>query len=446
MVVARFRFTFRLAEMRKAVALTAVEIPTLGRGDHADTNGLVLRVRARGGRSWAVRYSIAGRDVRFTIGKVKIKDTDKGLTLKQARNRALEILGQVAAGRDPQAEKIATRRAPRARVLTVRGLVETALPRLDVRPATRAEYQRLADVEIVPALGTRVASELTRREIRAWAEKKAKNAPYVANRAFALLRRLYSFGVERELLAASPFPYLKAPSREQASERVLSSDELWALRRALDQMPGTGSDVVRLLLLTGVRRAMALGARREEFEDLDGLDPRWVIPGGFHGRSKSKRAHVVPLSRAAVRLVLERMAAAAGAELFPAGEARNGRRARSSTKAWRSAYVSWLRKRVDRLLVEAGAEKAPRWTIHNLRQTIATHMREDLGVDVDVVSLVLGHAVGGGAAVTRVYDRAQLLKARRTALARWADWLEARPAPTPKVVPMRRAGDGRGTA
>ena len=46
--------------MRKPIAgLTALEVASLGPGDHvADANGLVLRVRASGARSWAVRYSI----------------------------------------------------------------------------------------------------------------------------------------------------------------------------------------------------------------------------------------------------------------------------------------------------------------------------------------------------------------------------------------------------
>jgi integrase len=245
---------------------------------------------------------------------------------------------------------------------------------------------------------------------------------------------VYALGVERDLIPASPFPHLKPPSREDSNERVLSSDELWALQKALDQMPTSGSDVVRLLLLTGVRRAMALGARREEFLELDGLDPRWVIPGGFHGRSKSKRAHVVPLSRPAVRLVLERMKAVEGPLLFPPGKARNGRRAVSTTKSWRSQYVEFLRARVDRILVEAGAKAAPRWTLHDLRRTTRTHMREDLDVPHDVAELILGHVRAG---VHGIYDRSQLLKERRAALVKWADWLAARPAPRPKVVPHR---------
>jgi integrase len=67
--------------------------------------------------------------------------------------------------------------------------------------------------------------------------------------------------------------------------------------------------------------------------------------------------------------------------------------------------------------------RAEAWRIHSLRHTIATHLRESLGVARDIVALILGHTQGGPAA-TRFYDRSELLAERRYALQRWADWLD----------------------
>jgi len=67
------------------------------------------------------------------------------------------------------------------------------------------------------------------------------------------------------------------------------------------------TDAVRLLLLTGVRRDMVLGMRRSELEDIGGREPRWAIPGGFAGRSKSGRPHVVPLSPQALAVIEPRL-------------------------------------------------------------------------------------------------------------------------------------------
>ena len=63
-----------------------------------------------------------------------------------------------------------------------------------------------------------------------------------------------------------------------------------------------------------------------------------------------------------------------------------------------------------------------RWRIHDLRHAVATHLREDLKVSSDVVSLILGHTPPGPR-VTRIYDRSELLSERRAALVGWASWV-----------------------
>lgn len=399
------------------MTLTDRQLGTLPPGEYQHKNGLVLRVRQSGARSWALRYSLRGKSRRFTLGKVKIKDTDKGLTLKQAGIAALEVLARVARGEDPQAQKVAARHAPET--ITVSMLGDEAMAHLKLKPKSRVEYQRLLDVEIRPAFGDLEASALTRREVRVWSEKLAKRAPYVANRAYQVLRRFYSLGVERDLIPASPFVGLKKPSKEKPSERVLSLDELWALLRSLDGMRTSGADVVRLLLLTGVRRQMVLGARADEFEL--GPDPRWIIPAE---RTKSGRDHVVPLTRQALQVIRPRLS---GTYLFPAGSSNQGVKAKSRTKVWRSQFVGFLQKRMDKLL----GKPAPRWTIHNLRHTIRTHMREHLGVSDDVAELILGHKRPG---VSGVYNRAELMKERRAALEKLAGWLEQLPDPRKKLL------------
>ena len=79
-----------------------------------------------------------------------------------------------------------------------------------------------------------------------------------------------------------------------------------------------------------------------------------------------------------------------------------------------------------------------RWTIHGLRHTIATHLRADLGVSTEVISLILGHTPPGPR-VTRIYNRADLLPERAAALAAWAGWIENAAS---REAPMRRKSRG----
>jgi hypothetical protein len=65
-------------------------------------------------------------------------------------------------------------------------------------------------------------------------------------------------------------------------------------------------------------------------------------------------------------------------------------------------------------------------------------MTEDLGVHENVVSLILGHSLPG-AAVSRVYNRAERLPERRAALVAWGAWVEGLAAGAgARVLPMSR--------
>ena len=73
------------------------------------------------------------------------------------------------------------------------------------------------------------------------------------------------------------------------------------------------------------------------------------------------------------------------------------------------------------------------WTIHDLRRSVATGLREHVRVDkhpVDthLVELIINHASGSRGGVAGVYDRSERLAERRRALERWADLVLRRPA------------------
>ncbi len=85
-----------------------------------------------------------------------------------------------------------------------------------------------------------------------------------------------------------------------------------------------------------------------------------------------------------------------------------------------SGFVRELRGAADEQL----GEPMPRWTIHNIRHTVSTHLREDPGVTRDVVALILGHTQGGARA-RRIYDRYSHEKEKRTALDAWGRKLES---------------------
>ena len=142
-----------------------------------------------------------------------------------------------------------------------------------------------------------------------------------------MLRRAFTWGIGEDLLDRTPFLGIQKPGTEQQSERVLNTDEIRAIWAALVSLENPARpegmpdktyarrvterrayvDAVRLLFLTGVRRDMVLGAEISEFSTAGHGSMLWSIPGGFEGRSKSGRVHIVPLSRLAAAIVRRRV-------------------------------------------------------------------------------------------------------------------------------------------
>lgn len=402
--------------------------------------GLEVRVSPIGTRSWAVRCWHRGRQVRVTLGRL---EGERPLSLAQAREDAAEAQRRAGRGEDPR-----PRRAEPGNGLTIASLGQDALKTIKLAKSTKKAWTRLLNVEIVPRLGKLHPEDLDRPAIRSWGAAIVKRgSPYTALGAFEVLSRIYSWGISQDRIRSTPFVELEPPAVRKASDRWLTTEELRALWCALGLLDHLASylaygarngthghvvrdefdrpyvDATRLLILTVARREMVLGMRRSEFEALDGDAARWIIPAA---RMKSGRDHVVPLAPQAVAIVRRRLEMTRGFYLFPAGRSAKG------PMTWSSRFVAELRDLVEAEVRRARGMKprkkreapvVPRWTIHGLRHSAATHMAEDLGVPTEIVSLILAHRPPG-APVSRIYNRAERLAERREALTRWAQWVE----------------------
>ena len=70
--------------------------------------GLYLVLQPSGAKSWALRYRVAGKPAKLTIGPYPAID------LATARKRAQEAIGELAGGKDPAVAKQAARETRRA--------------------------------------------------------------------------------------------------------------------------------------------------------------------------------------------------------------------------------------------------------------------------------------------------------------------------------------------
>jgi integrase len=184
----------------------------------------VVVYRAGSGRGSPVR--------RFTIANVG------KATPEAARKRASGILGAVAQGRDPAAEKAAERGTLTIAALADRFMSEHVEQKR--KPGTVAFYRHLLDKIIKPELGGSKADKVTRAQV-AKLHGKLKATPFQANRVLAAIGTMYAFAGRSGIVAEGINPARRIEHfKEHRRERFLTGEELMRLGAAIRDAETSG--------------------------------------------------------------------------------------------------------------------------------------------------------------------------------------------------------------
>jgi integrase len=419
--------------------------------------GLAVRVTASGSRSYLCQYSLHGQKWRVPL------DACSAFSLSGAREAAAAIMGDVAKGRNPAAERkeaAAAERVKRARDrLTLRMLIDdwNRLHLAARRPSYAAEAVRALHVafahhldgaaeDLDRAVVVRALDALTRRRGRKNAGGQPKGVA-MTGRTAAYGRAAFAWAVKRGAVHANPFAALPIAKRIAKRVRVLTDDEIGEIWRAAGKVAAPYGAIVRLLILTGQRRGEVAGMSWGELaDDL----ATWTMPGE---RTKNGAPHMVPLSAPARDLL---------SALLPEheGDARreiSDQRAKGMLAlpgALGTPFAGWSKAKaaLDKAIAEArakaaadaGTSPAPLvpWSVHDLRRTLATGLQR-LGVRLEVTEAVLNHISGTRGGIAGVYQRHDWAGEKRAAVDAWAAHVLAiaeRRTPAANVIALSRSG------
>ena len=375
--------------------------------------GFGLKVTPAGGRVYIVQYRIGGRGTptrRVTIGR------HGAWTPEEARRKAKAILGAVAAGQDPAAEKRAERERERQEVPDDRSLEAVAgrwfahLRREGKRSAD--EVERSFVRHVYPEVGARAVERIAKADAHRLYERLADagHAP-MGHQLVRNLKALLSFAVERDVIPVNPLLRIKLPklaSRERVliafhPEREPDPAELFAVWNAAGHLPEPQSTFVKVLMLTLAREDEVAGMQRSELDST-----LWRIPAARH---KGKRGHAVPLPEQAAHLI-EALPPITD-HVFYTGRGR------------RIGDFSAIKSELDRVSGVTG------WRIHDLRRSGSSWIEEEFGREV--MHACLGHSLGDRLAET--YARGAGYRRKRSALQAWADFVTG--ASCDNVVPIQ---------
>lgn len=194
--------------------------------------GFFIKVRPSGVIAYGLYYRHKDKLKEYTIGR------HGALTLKQARDRAKELAGDVAQGVDIQAKKTAGRReAEASRLRTLKVFVdEKYKPWVTVEQKTGEDTIRRLKLNF-SFLYSIPMSDITEWGITKWRSDRLKDniSPKTINRDVATLKGVLTKAVAWGVLDESPLANLKPLKVDNHSkQRFLTPDEEKALRSALD--------------------------------------------------------------------------------------------------------------------------------------------------------------------------------------------------------------------
>lgn len=386
--------------------------------------GFGVRVRPTGAKSFIIVYR-AGTGRTAPVRRLTLAAVGK-VAPEAARTQAKILLGTVANGADPAAEKRANR--PKRDRLTFDELAQLYLDQYaKVRKSSwkndegylkkpRAKWKR------------RIAAEITDDDVAELLEEIGATAPVGANRTQSILHTLFSWAKEpgRKHVPTNPVADMRRRYQEAPRERVLTDEEIRTLWWGFDDpnLPATRpiALALRFILATMVRPGQSAGLLIPELVGFAGEEPQYHIP---KNRVKKRREVIVPLNALAVAAAREAIARDDQGAVFcswstrpvsrtdetNASSADRGQQLQPITRDALSAALNGRPAKGKRPARKGIREHLgmAHFTPHDLRRTAATIARRG-GAKREDVKALLDHLEGD---VTATYDKYDMLPEKR---------------------------------
>lgn len=335
--------------------------------------GFALRVTINGVKSFIVETRIANKVKRITLGKYG------QLTAEEARKQAKHLLGQIAMGDDPIAEK----KANKVKSLTLHQVFNDYLKaRKDLKPLTIKDYQGILK-QVMPDWLDKPLINITREMIaKRHAQYGHTNSKARANYAMRVLRAVFNFAVHeyqsdngQPVVAINPVEYLSHTRgwfRVDRKSTVIKNHQLSAWHEGLtrlgeqDDYPQAmmWKDYFLLILFTGLRRMEAASLN---WSDVDFKAKTFTVQD-----TKNREIHTLPMSDFLYELFWRRKQFRTNEFVFP-----------SSSQA---GHIMEPRK----AMLKVAELSDVSFTVHDLRRTFAT-TAESLDLPAYAVKRLLNH-------------------------------------------------------
>ncbi|MBA6234069.1 MULTISPECIES: integrase domain-containing protein [unclassified Colwellia] len=365
-----------------------------------DGHGLMLRVKPTGTKSWLFNYyhPVTKKRKNLSLGQYpafSLADARKQRTLSK------ELLAKDIDPIESRNDKKTVEQFKASNTLLIVASNWFEIKQTKIAETTSISLWRSLNNHILPSLGHRPIDRITAPEaIKILEVLAAKGSLELTSKIIGYLNEIMIHAVNTGLLLHNPLAGIRAAFKTPTATNMpsLSPGELPELMQVLANasIKITTRCLIEWQLHTMVRPSEAAGIT---WSEIDIANKLWLIPAA---RMKMKRAHIVPLSDACLRL-LEVMKPISGHReyVFTAD--------RYPNKPANAASANMALKRMG---------FKGRLVAHGLRSLASTTLNEQ-GFDADVIEASLAHVDSNE--VRRAYNRSEYIERRRVLMNWWSE-------------------------
>lgn len=383
-----------------------------------DGEGLYLRVRPSGSKTWLALIRHQGKNYTKTLGNYPEITLAQARELNQDFRRTVQHGVVNLSGPSSVSELFS---------IWFEDYVEKVRTSEENNEALKSRFERY----VLSEIGSLKLEEVRRGLIVQTLDKVVKlGYNRVANLLLSEIRQMFTYAAVREWILGDPtvgISKIDVGGHERPSERFLTKDELRLIKSFLRPHAPSGevnffrvinfrTEMALLLGLSTLARSIEIASAHSDFIDLN--SNTWIIPDHI---TKNKTEHLVHLncvSRKVFSLLIEEYGPGF---LFKSSSPRGYVDPRTFTRTLvdRQGREKPLkgRRNSTELSLPGG-----RWTMHDLRRTGATMMGE-LGISNEVIDLCLNHKEVDK--VRRTYQKQQRLAERQQAFELLGEELKA---------------------
>jgi integrase len=326
-------------------------------------SGFGLRVGSRS-KVYFAEGQVNRTTRRVTIGRADV------FAPEVARKKALALLGEMAEGRNPNAEK---KKEVVAKVTLADAFDSFFVARPHLSPHTVLNYTRTAKLYL-KAWRKKPINSITRQMVlKRHQELSAEVAKTTANNVMRHLRSVYNFAAAtHDEFPPNPVQILtqaRAWHREQRRQTVVTAQDLPMWWKAVMAEPDYARDFLLTALFTGMRRGELMALR---WENVDLAARTLHLP-----KTKNGDPLHLPLSSFLTDLLTERKKQAGESPYVFPGPGRDGHL-----------------KETKKFLLRVSAGSGVNFTLHDLRRTFIT-IAESLDVPYYALKRLLNHRANG---------------------------------------------------